>query len=76
MEEETIIVDVKKIIKFFDVKDDYSKTHSTSVVAVVGEDLAAACFKKYLEEDEKELGTTVCIRWDDGPPRRKTDVRS
>ena len=27
-----VIVDVKKIIKFFDVVNDYSKTHSTSVV--------------------------------------------
>ena len=67
MEEETIIVDVRRIIKFFDVKDDYSYKQSTSVVAVVGEDLAAACFKKYLEESEQ--GTTVCIRWDDEVPK-------
>ena len=71
-----VIVDVKKIIKFFDVVDDYSKTHSTSVVAVAGEDLAAACFKKYLEETKP--GTTVCIRWEDEVPkicggRRKLD---
>ena len=39
-----VIVNVPEIIKFFDVKDDYSKTHSASVVAVAGEDLAAACF--------------------------------
>ena len=62
-----VIVNVPEIIKFFDVKDDYSKTHSASVVAVAGEDLAAACFKKYLEETEP--GTTVCIRWEDKVPK-------
>ena len=68
-----VIVNVPEIIKFFDVKDDYSKTHSASVVAVAGEDLAAACFKKYLEETEP--GTTVCIRWDDDEPKVCGDRR-
>ena len=71
MGEETITVDVKKIIQFFDVKDDSLKTHVQSVIAVCSEDLAAACFKKYLEEDEKKLGATVCIRWDDDPPKEE-----
>ena len=62
-----VIVDVRRIIKFFDVVNDYSEKHSASVVAVAGEDLAAACFKKYLEEEEP--GTTVCIRWDDDEPK-------
>ena len=67
MKEETITVDVKKIIQFFDVVNDYSETHSKSVIEVCSEDLAAACFKKYLEE--KKPGTTVCIRWGDKEPK-------
>ena len=64
-----VTVNVPEIIRFFDEKPDYSKTHSTSVVAVAGEDLAAACFKKYLEA--KKPGTTVCIRWGDDPPKEE-----
>ena len=65
--ESTVCIDVPGIIEFFDEKSDYSSKQSTSVVAVVGEDLAAACFKKYIED--KEQGTTVCIRWDDEVPK-------
>ena len=72
-----VTVDVPEIIRFFDEKSDYSLRQSTSVVAVVGEDLAAACFKRYLEAKERERGTTVCIRWDDGVPKscKKKDRR-
>ena len=64
-----VTVNVPEIIRFFDVVNDYSKTHSKSVIEVCSEDLAAACFKKYLEA--KKPGTTVCIRWDDDPPKEE-----
>ena len=59
MEEETIIVDVPEIIRFFDEKPDYSLKQATSVVSVVGEDLAVGCLQRYLEQ---ERGATVCVR--------------
>ena len=37
------------LLRFFDERPDWSRTHATSIVSVVGEDLNAACFLHYLE---------------------------
>lgn len=38
-----------ELLRFFDERPDGSETHATSIVAVVGEDLNAACFAHYLD---------------------------
>ena len=48
------------LLKFFDEKPPSTKTHATSIVAVAGEDLNAACFQHYL----KSIGATAEIRRD------------
>ena len=58
MEELKIVVDVRETIKFFDEIPDYSVKQATSVVSVAGEDLAAGCLQRYLEQK----GATVCVR--------------
>ena len=58
MEESMIVVDVQETIRFFDEVPDYSYKQATSIVSVIGEDLAAGCFQKHLESK----GATVCIR--------------
>lgn len=47
-ESNTIIVDRKEIIRFFDEKPPWAIKHATAVVAVMGEDLAAAAFQHCL----------------------------
>ena len=59
MDESMIVVDVQETISFFDEVPDYSEKQATSIVAVVGEDLATACFQKHLESK----GATVCVRY-------------
>ena len=44
-----ISVSVNALLRFFDEKPGWSQGHATSIVGVVGEDLSAACFKRYLE---------------------------
>ena len=44
----TIIIDRKEIIRFFDEKPPWAIKHATAVVAVMGEDLAAAAFQHCL----------------------------
>ncbi len=39
-----------ELLRFFDEKPEGSLTHATSIVAVVGEDLNAACFVQYLRD--------------------------
>ena len=46
---ETLTVDREELLKFFDEKPGTAIGHATSVVAVVGEDLNAACFQHYVE---------------------------
>ena len=58
MEELKIVVDVRETIKFFDEIPDYSVKQATSVVSIAGEDLAAGCLQRYLEQK----GATVCVR--------------
>ena len=55
----TLTIDRRKIIEFFDEKPDWSTTHSTSVVALLSEDLAAATFQHCME---KHLACNVTIR--------------
>lgn len=45
----TLTVNRLALLKFLDVKSDYSRGHATGVVSVVGEDLNAACFRRYAE---------------------------
>ena len=59
MEETTLVVDVQETICFFDEVPDYSYKQATSIVSVVGEDLAVGCFQKHLEDE----GATVCVRY-------------
>ena len=44
-------INVKEILSFFDEKPDWSIKHATSVVGVIGEDLNAACFQRYMESN-------------------------
>lgn len=44
-----LTVNRKKLIGFFDVVSDCSKGHATSVAAVAGEEMNAACFRHYAE---------------------------
>ena len=59
LEQSMIVVDVQETIRFFDEKPDWSLKQATSIVSVIGEDLAAGCFQKHLESK----GATVCIRY-------------
>ena len=54
-----IVVDVQETISFFDEVPAYSRKQATSIVSVVGEDLATGCFQKHLESK----GATVCVRY-------------
>ncbi len=47
--QEMITIQRKELLSFFDEKPEWSITHATSIVAIVGEDLNAACFAHYLE---------------------------
>ena len=44
-----IVLSVEGLLRFFDEKPGWSEGHATSIVGVVGEDLSAACFRRYLE---------------------------
>ena len=59
LEESTIVVDVQKTLRFFDEKPEWGCKQATSIVSVMGEDLAAGCFQKHLESE----GATVCVRY-------------
>ena len=59
MEESMIVVDVQETLRFFDEVPKWAYKQATSIVAVIGEDLAAGCFQKHLESE----GATVCIRY-------------
>ncbi|MYB58626.1 MAG: hypothetical protein F4X51_19770 [Gemmatimonadetes bacterium] len=48
----SLIINVKETIRFFDEKPCYSSKQATSIVGVVGEDLAASCFQHYLESHQ------------------------
>ena len=54
-----IDVDVQETLSFFDEVPKWAKKQATSIVAVIGEDLAAGCFQKHLESK----GATVCVRY-------------
>ena len=53
-----IVVDVQETLRFFDEVPKWAEKQATSIVAVIGEDLAAGCFQKHRESE----GATVCIR--------------
>ena len=59
LEQSTIVVDVKETLRFFDEKPESGCKQATSIVAVIGEDLAAGCFQKHLESK----GATVCVQY-------------
>ena len=59
LEQSMIVVDVEEIIRFFDEKPEWGCKQATSIVAVIGEDLAAGCFQKHRESE----GATVCVRY-------------
>ncbi len=42
---------VKDLLEFFDEKPSGSEKHATGIVGIVGEDLNAACFIRYLESN-------------------------
>lgn len=44
-----LTVDRLALLEFLDMKSDYSRGHATGVVSVAGEDLNAACFRRYAE---------------------------
>ena len=54
-----IVVDVQETIRFFDEKPEWGCKQATSIVSVIGEDLAAGCFQKHRESE----GATVCVRY-------------
>ena len=54
-----IVVDVQETLRFFDEKPESGCKQATSIVSVIGEDLAAGCFQKHLESK----GATVCVRY-------------
>ena len=54
-----IVVDVQETLHFFDEKPESGCQQATSIVSVIGEDLAAGCFQKHLESK----GATVCVRY-------------
>ena len=54
-----IVVDVQETLSFFDEVPKWAEKQATSIVAVIGEDLAAGCFQKHLESE----GATVCVRY-------------
>lgn len=53
-----IVVDVQETLRFFDEKPESGCKQATSIVSVIGEDLAAGCFQKHLESE----GAKVCVR--------------
>ena len=57
LEQSMIVVDVEETIRFFDEKPEWGCKQATSIVAVIGEDLAAGCFQKHRESE----GATVCV---------------
>ena len=59
MEESVIVVDVQETIRFFDEVPTYSAKQATSIVSIVGEDLATGCFQRHIESK----GATVCVRY-------------
>ena len=59
LEQSVIVVDVQKTLRFFDEKPKWGCKQATSIVSVIGEDLAAGCFQKHLESK----GATVCVRY-------------
>lgn len=59
LEQSTIVVDVQETIRFFDEKPEWGCKQATSIVSVIGEDLAAGCFQKHQESK----GATVCVRY-------------
>ena len=59
LEQSMIVVDVEETIRFFDEKPEWGCKQATSIVSVIGEDLAAGCFQKHLENK----GATVCVRY-------------
>ena len=46
---EMLTINRLALLEFLDMKSDYSRGHATGVVSVVGEDLNAACFQRYVE---------------------------
>ena len=54
-----IVVDIQETLSFFDEVPKWAEKQATSIVAVIGEDLAAGCFRKHLESE----GATVCVRY-------------
>lgn len=49
---ESLTLDVVELLKFFDEKHGASKGDATGIVAVIGEDLNAACFQHYVESQK------------------------
>ena len=59
LEQSTIVVDVQETLSFFDENPEWACKQATSIVAVIGEDLATGCFQKHRESE----GATVCVRY-------------
>lgn len=49
---DTLTVNVKELLRFFDEKQDAEKGDATGIVSMVGEDLNAACFQHYVESKD------------------------
>lgn len=44
-------IDIKQTLEFFDGKHENDRGHASGVVGIIGEDLNAACFKHYMEDE-------------------------
>lgn len=69
-----LTADIKGLLQFFDKKPGWSVGHATGVVGIVGEDLNAACFQRYVAE--KGGSATVLRNPDTGRPLPVTMGRS
>lgn len=56
---DNLIIKIKETIRFFDEIPNYSIKQATSIVGVVGEDLAASCLQHYLESHQCAK-VTIC----------------
>ena len=56
---EFVTINVEETLRFFDEKPDWSIKQATGVVGVVGEDLNAACFQRYVESKGAKA-TVLC----------------
>ena len=50
-QDSALLIKVREALSFFDEKPSWSRGHATAAVAVLGEDLAAACLQRCLESN-------------------------